>query len=62
MFRKQTSITFETKKEIAAILALLQLFENSYNKVPSPDIDSELVNILLELNSELKIMKDLFFK
>ncbi len=62
MRRERTSITFESKKEIAATIALLQLFENLYSKVPTPNIDFEIAEILLELNMELNIMKDLFFK
>ena len=61
MLRERTSITFETKKEVAAAIALLQLFENLHNKVHSPDIDRELFEILHELKIELVIMEDLFF-
>ena len=62
MRRERTSITFETKKEIAATVALLQLFENLHNRVSSPNTDQELFEILHELKKELVIMEDLFFK
>mgnify|MGYP003303018709 CR=1 FL=1 len=62
MHRERTSITFETKKEVAATLALLQLFEKLYNQVQPSNIDSELVEILCELNTELSVMKDIFFQ
>lgn len=61
MLREKNSITFESKKEVAATLALLQLFENLHSQVQNPNIDTELTEILHELKIELSIMKDLFF-